>query len=82
MTHFKTLDTRGLSFVNALDLAGRAFSDIRQNGILELILDKQKDFTVAFKNWAASQGHKASDVDEDSRLIRLFIKKGGRKKSG
>ena len=79
MMMFKTVDTRGLSFFNALNLATKAFRDVKVDGILELILDKKKNFTDAFQNWATSKGYKVSDVDEvDNLLIRLFIKKGSR----
>lgn len=75
MTFFKTLDIRGLSFFNAMDLASKACRDIDKNGILEIILDKKKNFTDDFKRWASSKGYKTSDIDEDYRMTRLFIKK-------
>ncbi len=75
MTVFKTLDIRGLSFFNAFDGTSKAFEDVKSNGILEVILDKKKNFTEAFQKWAESKGYKISDRDEDSRLVRLFIKK-------
>lgn len=81
MMMFKTVDTRGLSFFNALNLTTQAFEDVKVDGILELILDKKKNFTDAFRNWATSKGYKVSNVDEvDNRLIRLFIKKGSQRK--
>lgn len=76
MMMFKTVDTRGLSFFNALNLATTAFRDVKVDGILELIMDKKKNFTDAFRNWASSKGYIVSDVDE----VRLFIKKGSRSK--
>ncbi len=76
MMMFKTVDTRGLSFFNALNLATKAFRDVKVDGILELILDKKKNFTDAFRKWATSKGYIVSDVDE----VRLFIKKGSRSK--
>ena len=73
---FKTVDTRGLSFFNALNLTTKAFKEVKVDGILELIMDKKKDFTDAFKQWASSKGYKVSDTGGlDNRLIRLFIKK-------
>ncbi|NIQ02197.1 MAG: hypothetical protein GWM98_18855 [Nitrospinaceae bacterium] len=85
MPVFKTLDIRGLSFFNAYEQASKAFRDIRKNGTLELILDKKKNFTDAFKTWARTKGYKISDMDEDNRMIRLFIQKvvpPKRKKNG
>ena len=76
MMMFKTVDTRGLSFFTALNLATKAFRDVKVDGILELILDKKKNFTDAFRKWATSKGYIVSDVDE----VRLFIKKGSRPK--
>lgn len=75
MTVFKTLDIRGLSFFNGYERALEAFRDVKTNGVLEIILDPQKNFTEAFKKWAQSEGHKTSDIDDDSRMIRLFIRK-------
>ena len=78
MTVFKTIDIRGLSFFNAFQMTSKAVNDVKSNGILELILDKKKDFTEAFMEWAASKGYKVSNVDEDNQLVRLFIKKVAR----
>ena len=39
MEMFRTLDIRGLSFFNALQLATEEFRGIKTNGILELIVD-------------------------------------------
>ncbi|CAI2717627.1 sulfurtransferase TusA family protein [Nitrospina watsonii] len=75
MTVFKTLDTRGLSFFNATDQLNQAFKDVKMNGILEIILDKKKNFSEAFGRWVESKGYKVSNRDEDARLVRLFIKK-------
>ena len=80
MAIFKTLDIRGLSFFNAFNLTAKAFTEIKKNGVLEIILDRQRNFTDAFKTWAQSQGHRISDIDEDHRMIRLFIKKRASKK--
>ena len=44
MEMFRTLDIRGLSFFNALQLAKDEFRIIKKNGILELIVDKKKNF--------------------------------------
>ena len=82
MMVFKTVDTRGLSFFNALNLATKAFKEVKVDGMLELIMDKKKDFTDAFKQWASSKGHKVSDRSGvDDALIRLFIKKVSRSKA-
>ena len=75
MVMFKTLDIRGLSFFNAFQETAKAFSGIKKNGALEIILDRQKNFTDAFKTWAKSKGYKISDIDDDHQMIRLFIKK-------
>ncbi|MGV7219907.1 MAG: sulfurtransferase TusA family protein [Nitrospinales bacterium] len=75
MMVFKTVDTRGLSFFNALNLATKAFKEVKVDGMLELIMDKKKDFTDAFKQWASSKGYKVSDTEADGGLSRLFIKK-------
>tara|TARA_Y100000590_G_scaffold402125_1_gene487569 strand:+ start:1074 stop:1322 length:249 start_codon:yes stop_codon:yes gene_type:complete len=78
METFKTIDIRGLSFFNAFQLASEEFRRIKKNGILELILDKKKNFTEDFSKWAKSQGHKISDIEADHRMVRLFIRKGSR----
>ncbi len=75
MAVFKTLDIRGHSFFSAFDLTSKAFHGIKRDGVLEIILDRKKNFTDAFKTWAHSQGHGISDIDEDHRMIRLFITK-------
>ncbi len=78
MTVFKTLDARGQSFFDALDAANKAFKGMKINGILEVIFDPKKNFTEAFKNWAKTQGYKTSREDEDSLMVRLFIKKASK----
>ena len=78
MEMFRTLDIRGLSFFKAFQLASDEFKRIKKNGILELILDKKKNFTEDFSKWAKSQGNKISDIEADHRMIRLFIRKGSR----
>ena len=78
MEMFRTLDIRGLSFFNAFQLASDEFRRIKKNGILELILDKKKNFTEDFSKWAKSQGYKISDIEADHRMVRLFIKKGSK----
>ena len=78
MEMFRTLDIRGLSFFKAFQLASDEFKRIKKNGILELILDKKKNFTEDFSKWAKSQGYKISDIEADHRMVRLFIKKGSR----
>ena len=78
MEMFRTLDIRGLSFFKAFQLASEEFRSIKKNGILELIVDKKKDFTEDFSKWAKSQGYKISDIEDDHRMVRLFIKKGSR----
>jgi len=75
MTSFKTLDIRGLSFFSATDLMAKSFAKICHNGVLELILDKKKNFTDALESWAQNKGYKISDIDDGNRLIRIFIKK-------
>lgn len=75
MVMFKTLDIRGLSFFNAFQEASKAFSDIKKNGALEIISDKKRNFTDAFKTWAKEKGYKISDIDDDHQMVRLFIKK-------
>lgn len=72
MTIFKTLDIRGLSFFNGYEQTLKAIREVKINGVLELILDPKKNFTQAFKKWAHSEGHHATDLD-DNRIIRLFI---------
>lgn len=72
---FKTLDTRGLSFFSATDQMNQAFKDVNKNGMLEIILDKKKNFSEAFSRWVESKGYKVSNRDEDARLVRLFIRK-------
>ena len=76
MEMFRTLDIRGLSFFRAFQLASDEFKRINKNGILELILDKKKNFTEDFSKWAKSQGYKISDIEADHRMVRLFIRKG------
>tara|TARA_Y100001934_G_C11656815_1_gene452565 strand:+ start:221 stop:469 length:249 start_codon:yes stop_codon:yes gene_type:complete len=78
MEMFRTLDIRGLSFFKAFQLASDEFKRIKKNGILELILDKKKNFTEDFSKWAKSQGYKISDIEADHRMVRLFIRKGSR----
>ena len=78
MEMFKTLDIRGLSFFKAFELASAEIKRIRKNGILELILDKKKDFTEDFTKWAKSQGCRISDIEDDHRMVRLFIHKDSR----
>ena len=78
MEMFRTLDIRGLSFFKAFQLASDEFRRIKKNGILELILDKKKNFTEDFSKWAKSQGYKISDIEADHRMVRLFIRKGSR----
>jgi TusA-related sulfurtransferase len=76
MKTFKTIDIRGLSFFNALQLASKEFTRIKKNGILELIVDKKRNLTDAFTKWAKNQGYKISDIEDDPRMVRLFIQKG------
>ena len=75
MNVFKTLDLRGLTFVKGFEQAQKAFRGVKVNGVLEVILDPQKNFTHAFKEWAQSEGYPTSDIDENSQMIRLFIRK-------
>ncbi len=78
MELFRTLDIRGLSFFKALQLATEEFRGIKTNGILELIVDKKKNFTEDFSKWAKNQGFKISDIEDDPRMVRLFIRKGSK----
>ncbi len=75
MSVFKTLDIRGLSFFSAFDKTSKAFQGVKRNGILEIILDKKKNFTDAFRKWAETKGYTIFNMDEDNRMVRLFIKK-------
>ena len=75
MRVFKTLDIRGLSFFSASDKTSKAFKGVTPNGIVEIILDKKKNFTEAFQRWAEARGYSIFNRDEDPRMIRLFIKK-------
>ncbi len=75
MRVFKTLDIRGLSFFSASDKTSKAFKGVTPNGIVEIILDKKKNFTEAFQHWAEARGYSVFNRDEDPRMIRLFIKK-------
>jgi|GEM_PF-460985 len=77
MTNFKTLDIRGQSYFNGFEQASKAFSRIKKNGVLEIILDQRKNLLDAFKTWAKSKGYKISDIDVGHEMVRLFIKKGG-----
>ena len=81
MTAFKTLDIRGLSFFNAFNMTNEAVNDVKTDGILEIILDKKKNFTEAFREWASSKGYQVSGVDESDGLIRMFITKVARLKN-
>ena len=81
MTVFKSLDIRGLSFFNAFNMTNEAVNDVKADGILEIILDKKKNFSEAFRDWASSRGYEVSNVDEGDGLIRMFITKVVRLKS-
>jgi TusA-related sulfurtransferase len=78
MEMFRTLDIRGLSFFKSLQLATDEFRKIKKNGILELIVDKKKNFKEDFSKWAKKQGFKISGIEDDPRIVRLFIRKGSR----
>lgn len=78
MEMFRTLDIRGLSFFKAFQLATEEFGRVKKNGILELIVDKKKNFTEDFSKWAKSRGCKISDIEDDPRMVRLFIRKGSK----
>ena len=75
---FKTIDIRGLSFFSALQWASQEFNRIKKNGILELIVDKKRNITDALAKWAKNQGYKISDIEDDPRMVRLFIHKSSR----
>ena len=76
MENFKTIDIRGLSFFNALQLTSKEFTLIKKNGILELLIDKKRNLTDAFTKWTKNQGYKISDINDDPRMVRLLIQKG------
>ena len=76
MEMFKTVDIRGHSFFSALQLTSEEFSRIKKNGILELIVDKKRNLTDSLSKWAKNQGYKISDIEDDPRMVRLFIQKG------
>jgi TusA-related sulfurtransferase len=76
METFKTIDIRGLSFFNALQLASKEFTCITKNGTLELLVDKKRNLTDALAQWAKNQGYKTSDIEDNTQLVRLFIQKG------
>ena len=78
MEMFKTVDIRGLSFFSALQLASKEFDRIKKNGILELIVDKKRNIVDALSKWAKNQGYKISDIEDDPRMVRLFIHKSSR----
>ena len=75
MTIFKTLDIRGLSFFDGYEQTLEAIRKVKTNGVLELILDPKTNFTQAFKKWTHSEGHRATDLKNDNRITRLFIRK-------
>jgi len=75
MQVFKTLDIRGLSFFKASDRTSKAFKGVTHNGILEIILDKKKNFSEGFQQWAEARGYSIFNRDEDPRMVRLFLKK-------
>ena len=78
MEMFKTIDIRGLSFFSALQLASQEFNRIKKNGVLELIVDKKRNITDTLAKWAKNQGYKISDIEDDPRMVRLFIHKSSR----
>ncbi len=82
MEMFKSIDIRGLSFFSALQLASEEFGRIKKNGILELIIDKKRDITDALSRWAKNQGYKISDIEDDHRMVRLFIRKSSQNIEG
>ena len=75
MTIFKTSDIRGLSFFDGYEQTLEAIRKVKTNGVLELILDPKTNFTQAFKKWTHSEGHRATDLKNDNRITRLFIRK-------
>ena len=50
MENFKTIDIRGLSFFNALQLTSKEFTRINKNGILELLVDKKRNLFTTNQN--------------------------------
>jgi len=61
-----------------MQLASQEFGSIKKNGILELIVDKKRNITDAISRWAKNQGCKISDIEDDPRMVRLFIRKSSR----
>ena len=76
MTLFRTLDLRGLPFKNGFDLALREFKRLKINGMLEIIIDRKKNFSEAFRKWVVDHGHRTSNMDDGSQTMRVFIRKG------
>ena len=72
---FKTLDIRGLTFTRAFEQTQKEFKSLKKHGVLEIILDKKRNFTEAFENWTKSKGYQFSDLDTDNRFVRIFIRK-------
>ena len=66
MAVFKTLDIRGHSFFSAFDLTSKAFHGINRDGVLEIILDRKKNFTDAFKSKVA-----LAAIREEGTLAQL-----------
>ena len=54
----------------------KEFRRLKKNGILELIVDRKKNFTDVFQSWATSKGYRIADMESGHRMIRLFIMKG------
>lgn len=75
MTVFKSLYIQGLPFFNGYKKAIGAIRKVKIDGVLELILDPKQNLIQAFKKWAHSEGHRATDTSDDSNVVRLFINK-------
>ena len=74
-TFFKVLDIRRLSFFNGYEQTLEAIREVKINGVLELILRLEKNFTQAFKKWSHSEGHRTIILNDDNLMTRLFIHK-------
>ena len=62
-------------FFDGYEQTLEAIRKVKTNGVLELILDPKKNFAQAFKKWAHSEGHRATNFKDDNRITRLFIRK-------
>ena len=61
-----------MSLAAALNGVSKAFLVLPNNEEQRVL---EKNFTDAFKAWAKSRGYRISDIDDDHRMVRLFIEK-------